>query len=247
MRKNARTDLDIMVDSLRHQDHLSAVEHLNWDPRVIGLSPYQPTALWHYGLEDVFRYLTDGQLTVQERTHMGFRAISISSQYEALDGKPVSAEMLVVPEMGYSVVRAEVSRPDFQYTMRAENRKWLPQIWFPEKTVTELVVKQKLVVQEVVTVVDVRQPRSIASQEFTLSAMKLPIGRRVLAHGKQKLWDGNKLIPDPAYLNRDSRQPPVHVEQDGRSSGVFITVIFIVNALVFAGLAVYLLWSRKSA
>jgi hypothetical protein len=209
--------------------------------------PVSFSALYEYGLGDMFAFLKPGPVAVEEvldeiEPRTLFR---LFSEYESTDGQPVTSELVVDPAKNYAVVRASTIRPDFSYSIAVTNREWSPGLWFPEKAIFEHFIvtdgSKRLFNREQVAVQSATFHVQIPASEFEFDAIRLSEGQSVrdTTGGDEKyfIWDGKSLIPHPETQPVIPRYGP-----EMRPANSFTTILLLANAVGLAGIAVALIW-----
>lgn len=220
-----------------------------FDPRSLGMTVAGTAGMIHGGVGDLVGRADRDDPTVTSDRVGGLETRRLDYRFKS--GSDVS--IWIVPNQGFSVVRAEVRREgpggSFMQSVVSDMKQYQEGgIWYPSRSKQELSVNGEWQERQVITVTEAEFGIPVDQRIFTLAGFDLTPGQVVQDSSTGSpvgmIWNGNKV---KRMTTGDVRAARTNAVADSRWPRKWI---LIVNSVLCAALACYFvlrIWYRRTA
>ncbi len=170
-----------------------------FDPRLLGVMPSHSAVLYGLPIEEFLGRADRVKSVVREEKVNGERVWRIDNTYRP----GIKARMWIAPRQSFGLVRAEAELLGRTHSIQCKLRQDAASgLWFPESVVYQERLKNKVIMEEVLTVEEAEFNVDIDADVFTMAAMDMPSGTYACEIPPNpfggRIWNGRKLVPADA-------------------------------------------------
>jgi hypothetical protein len=240
-------------DELESKDSIHAAifqpmkgrSQVRFDPRIIGILPYQPNVLDNYSIESIWLKPNRKQLNAHRETIEGKEFAVVTF----VDEKDARYTMWYAPEMDYALtrLRGTIVTKGETYTVEVNNtHKKFGDVYFPEKSVFSEQSSGSPEVEEITTTIHHAELNTKqADHLFTFAGMglnpKTYIRTQSATNAKMQVWDGTSL---EEYQNKVKEFPRYPASQNLYSYST-VAMAGLLGVLALGAIVVFFRWRTR--